>query len=69
MTRIALPALALVFATPAMAHPGHGEDATHWLTGDHLAMLLALAMLGVLATVIGLRHAARIALRDDDPRR
>lgn len=58
--RIALALLA--FSAPAHAHPGHAAGAIHWLSGDHLAMLLALAMLAVLGIVIQARRAARIRI-------
>ncbi len=34
-------------ATVALAHPGHGEPAGHWLThGDHIVGFIVLAVVG-----------------------
>ena len=51
-----LAILAAFAATPAMAHPGHGEQAGHWLTqGDHMAVA-AIAVAAVVAIVGHLRR-------------
>jgi len=54
--RLAIPAMGIFFATPAMAHPGHGENLgflgglVHPLTGfDHLAVMV---MVGVWAALL-----------------
>ena len=40
-----LTALALLAATPAMAHPGHGAAASHWFTDPtHIAILFLLGL-------------------------
>ena len=53
-----LTALSLLAASPALAHPGHGGDAAHWLTDPtHVAILflLGLAIGPVLPRLLG-RH-------------
>jgi hydrogenase/urease accessory protein HupE len=63
MTRL-IPSLALVtLAAPALAHPGHEGGTAHWLSGDHLAMLGALAALG---GALAWRGAARVRIRSED---
>lgn len=59
MRPLALPAVALLAATPALGHPGHDAPAvTHWVSdGAHLAVVVALAALAVV--VIGAVLARR----------
>lgn len=38
-----------ITATAALAHPGHGEPAGHWLMqSDHVVALIVLAIVGAL---------------------
>ncbi len=46
-----------LFATPALAHPGHVAD--HGAGHDHVAALAALALAIVVMGIVGLRAAYR----------
>ncbi len=61
MKRIATTSIALLAASPALAHPGHGGEATHWFSDvSHLA---AIAGMVLAAYAVGLAIAAWRAKR------